>query len=116
MHSCKAISFFPNQRKLTILFERIVFRVLCGEWIESMWVCLECAGWPCIPFFLLTFVIGNLVVRGASFNLRFQRADHFFARLHLLNRPVLVASNLKVESYSITDVRVRVLLFCMDRY
>ncbi|CAF4162955.1 unnamed protein product, partial [Rotaria sordida] len=39
----------------------IVFRVLCGEWIESMWVCLECAGWPCIPFFLLTFVIGNLV-------------------------------------------------------
>ncbi|CAF3995487.1 unnamed protein product [Rotaria sordida] len=40
----------------------IVFRVLCGEWIESMWVCLECAGWPCIPFFLLTFVIGNLVI------------------------------------------------------
>ena len=27
-----------------------------------MWVCLECAGWPCIPFFLFTFVIGNLVV------------------------------------------------------
>lgn len=43
-------------------FQRIVFRVLCGEWIESMWVCLECAGWPCIPFFLFTFVIGNLVV------------------------------------------------------
>ncbi|CAF4186803.1 unnamed protein product, partial [Rotaria sp. Silwood2] len=39
----------------------IVFRVLCGEWIESMWTCLECAGWPCIPFFLFTFVIGNLV-------------------------------------------------------
>ena len=27
-----------------------------------MWVCLECAGWPCIPFFLFTFVIGNLVI------------------------------------------------------
>ncbi|CAF3656748.1 unnamed protein product [Rotaria sp. Silwood1] len=40
----------------------IVFRVLCGEWIESMWTCLQCAGWPCIPFFLFTFVIGNLVV------------------------------------------------------
>ncbi|CAF4075639.1 unnamed protein product [Rotaria sordida] len=40
----------------------IVFRVLCGEWIESMWICLECAGWPCIPFFLLTFVVGNLVI------------------------------------------------------
>ena len=45
---------------------RIVFRVLCGEWIESMWVCLECAGWPCYPFFLFTFVIGNLVVRRRS--------------------------------------------------
>ena len=48
-------------------WSRIVFRVLCGEWIESMWVCLECAGWPCIPFFLFTFVIGNLVVRMIEF-------------------------------------------------
>lgn len=40
----------------------IVFRVLCGEWIESMWVCIDVAGWPCIPFFLLTMVIGSLVV------------------------------------------------------
>ena len=40
----------------------IVFRVLCGEWIESMWDCLNVAGWPCVPFFLLTMVIGNLVV------------------------------------------------------
>ncbi|XP_063429093.1 sodium channel protein para-like isoform X4 [Mytilus trossulus] len=40
----------------------IVFRVLCGEWIESMWGCQRVAGWPCIPFFLLTFTIGNLVV------------------------------------------------------
>ncbi|XP_076373626.1 sodium channel protein para-like isoform X3 [Tachypleus tridentatus] len=40
----------------------IVFRVLCGEWIESMWDCLLVAGWACIPFFLATVVIGNLVV------------------------------------------------------
>lgn len=40
----------------------IVFRVLCGEWIESMWGCRRVAGIHCIPFFLLTFVIGNLVV------------------------------------------------------
>ncbi len=40
----------------------IVFRVLCGEWIESMWDCLNVAGWPCIPFFLLTMIIGNLVL------------------------------------------------------
>ncbi|XP_076370116.1 sodium channel protein para-like isoform X2 [Tachypleus tridentatus] len=40
----------------------IVFRVLCGEWIESMWDCILVSGWPCIPFFLATVVIGNLVV------------------------------------------------------
>lgn len=40
----------------------IVFRVLCGEWIESMWDCMHCAGAICVPFFLLTMVIGNLVV------------------------------------------------------
>ena len=40
----------------------IVFRVLCGEWIESMWDCMLCSGVICIPFFLLTMIIGNLVV------------------------------------------------------
>ncbi|ESO12722.1 hypothetical protein HELRODRAFT_124932, partial [Helobdella robusta] len=40
----------------------IVFRVLCGEWIESMWNCIRCSGSICIPFFLLTMIIGNLVV------------------------------------------------------
>ncbi|XP_047500155.1 sodium channel protein para-like [Penaeus chinensis] len=40
----------------------IVFRVLCGEWIESMWDCMLVGDWPCIPFFLATVVIGNLVV------------------------------------------------------
>ncbi len=40
----------------------IVFRVLCGEWIESMWDCMVVTGFFCVPFFLLTMVIGNLVV------------------------------------------------------
>ena len=40
----------------------IVFRVLCGEWIESMWNCMQVAGAACVPFFLATVVIGNLVV------------------------------------------------------
>lgn len=40
----------------------IVFRVLCGEWIDSMWYCIRAVGMSCIPFFLLTYVIGNLVV------------------------------------------------------
>uniref|UniRef100_A0A674PLI8 Sodium channel protein n=1 Tax=Takifugu rubripes TaxID=31033 RepID=A0A674PLI8_TAKRU len=41
----------------------IVFRVLCGEWIESMWDCMEVAGQPlCILVFMLVMVIGNLVL------------------------------------------------------
>uniref|UniRef100_A0A8C8HTB8 Sodium channel protein n=1 Tax=Oncorhynchus tshawytscha TaxID=74940 RepID=A0A8C8HTB8_ONCTS len=41
----------------------IVFRVLCGEWIETMWDCMEVAGQPlCLLVFMQVMVIGNLVV------------------------------------------------------
>ncbi|XP_053926631.1 sodium channel protein type 2 subunit alpha [Cuculus canorus] len=41
----------------------IVFRVLCGEWIETMWDCMEVAGQPmCLTVFMMVLVVGNLVV------------------------------------------------------
>lgn len=41
----------------------IVFRVLCGEWIETMWDCMEVAGMSkCIILYMMVMVIGNLVV------------------------------------------------------
>ena len=40
----------------------IVFRVLCGEWIESMWDCMYVAGKACVPYFLATVLVGNLVI------------------------------------------------------
>ncbi|XP_067398654.1 sodium channel protein type 5 subunit alpha-like [Emydura macquarii macquarii] len=41
----------------------IVFRILCGEWIETLWNCMEIAGkGMCLPFFLLVLVVGNLLV------------------------------------------------------
>ncbi|XP_054887668.1 sodium channel, voltage-gated, type I-like, alpha isoform X2 [Poeciliopsis prolifica] len=41
----------------------IVFRVLCGEWIETMWDCMEVAGkTPCLILYMTVMVIGNLVV------------------------------------------------------
>uniref|UniRef100_A0A8C5FBM0 Sodium channel protein n=1 Tax=Gadus morhua TaxID=8049 RepID=A0A8C5FBM0_GADMO len=41
----------------------IIFRVLCGEWIETMWDCMEVAGIPmCLTIFMMVMVIGNLVV------------------------------------------------------
>ncbi|XP_008051395.1 sodium channel protein type 5 subunit alpha isoform X4 [Carlito syrichta] len=41
----------------------IIFRILCGEWIETMWNCMEASGQSlCLLVFLLVMVIGNLVV------------------------------------------------------
>uniref|UniRef100_A0A4W6EST6 Sodium channel protein n=1 Tax=Lates calcarifer TaxID=8187 RepID=A0A4W6EST6_LATCA len=41
----------------------IIFRVLCGEWIETMWDCMEVAGQAmCLIVFMMVLVIGNLVV------------------------------------------------------
>ncbi|CAB1435050.1 unnamed protein product [Pleuronectes platessa] len=41
----------------------IVFRVLCGEWIETMWDCMEVAGkTKCLVVYMMVMVIGNLVV------------------------------------------------------
>ena len=40
----------------------IVFRVLCGEWIESMWDCMFLNGIMCIPYFMATVLIGYLVI------------------------------------------------------
>uniref|UniRef100_A0A8D0H470 Sodium channel protein n=1 Tax=Sphenodon punctatus TaxID=8508 RepID=A0A8D0H470_SPHPU len=44
----------------------IVFRILCGEWIETMWDCMEVAGQTmCLIVFMMVMVIGNLVVSGS---------------------------------------------------
>nr|AIW80048.1 voltage-gated sodium channel Nav1.7 variant b [Mus musculus] len=41
----------------------IVFRVLCGEWIETMWDRMEVAGQTmCLIVYMMVMVIGNLVV------------------------------------------------------
>uniref|UniRef100_A0A8C5IN58 Sodium channel protein n=1 Tax=Junco hyemalis TaxID=40217 RepID=A0A8C5IN58_JUNHY len=41
----------------------VVFRILCGEWIETMWDCMVVAEPSmCLVLFLLVMVIGNLVV------------------------------------------------------
>ncbi|XP_056357865.1 sodium channel protein type 8 subunit alpha-like [Oenanthe melanoleuca] len=41
----------------------IVLRVLCGEWIETMWDCMEVAGQAtCLIIYMMVMVIGNFVV------------------------------------------------------
>uniref|UniRef100_A0A286X9U2 Sodium channel protein n=1 Tax=Cavia porcellus TaxID=10141 RepID=A0A286X9U2_CAVPO len=41
----------------------VVFRILCGEWIETMWECMQEVSIPlCVLVFVLIMVIGKLVV------------------------------------------------------
>ncbi|KAM5233408.1 sodium channel protein type 10 subunit alpha isoform 3-T4 [Hipposideros larvatus] len=41
----------------------IIFRILCGEWIENMWACMEVGQKSiCLILFLTVMVLGNLVV------------------------------------------------------
>ncbi|KAM7415234.1 hypothetical protein PAMA_019854 [Pampus argenteus] len=41
----------------------IVFRILCGKWIEPMWDCMLFAGQgTCVAFFMIVLVIGNLLI------------------------------------------------------
>ncbi|KAF6313448.1 sodium voltage-gated channel alpha subunit 10 [Rhinolophus ferrumequinum] len=41
----------------------IVFRILCGEWIENMWACMQVGQKSiCLILFLTVMVLGNLVV------------------------------------------------------
>ena len=40
----------------------MVFRVLCGEWIEPLWDCMRATNPVVILFFLPAFVIGNFIV------------------------------------------------------
>lgn len=47
----------------------VVFRILCGEWIENMWECMQNVdnAQLCIVVFLLIMVIGKLVVSVSDF-------------------------------------------------
>ncbi len=41
----------------------VVFRALCGEWIETMWDCMEVSSQAvCVTFFITLVIVGNLLV------------------------------------------------------
>lgn len=45
-----------------------VFRILCGEWIETLWDCFKVAGqFSCIPFYMMVILIGKLLVSNPCF-------------------------------------------------
>lgn len=40
----------------------MVFRIICGEWIEPLWTCMWASSEWAILFILPAFIIGNLIV------------------------------------------------------
>ncbi|XP_076465332.1 sodium channel protein 1 brain-like [Babylonia areolata] len=40
----------------------MIFRVLCGEWIEPLWQCMRAANELCMAVFLPALIIGNFIV------------------------------------------------------
>ena len=40
----------------------LIFRILCGEWIEPLWLCMQAAGQVCMAVFLPTLILGHFVV------------------------------------------------------
>ncbi|XP_058414210.1 sodium channel protein type 8 subunit alpha isoform X9 [Diceros bicornis minor] len=83
----------------------IVFRVLCGEWIETMWDCMEVAGQAmCLIVFMMVMVIGNLVkcdkVR-AKCKSRSEHLSHFSKVLNLFL--ALLLSSFSADNLAATD-------------
>ena len=40
----------------------LIFRILCGEWIEPLWDCMRASGELCMVVFLPTLILGNFMV------------------------------------------------------
>nr|AEF59076.1 putative voltage-dependent cation channel [Monosiga brevicollis] len=40
----------------------VVFRVLCGEWIELLWETMHAAGYGAVVYYVIVLVVGNFVV------------------------------------------------------
>ncbi|EDQ91804.1 uncharacterized protein MONBRDRAFT_22969 [Monosiga brevicollis MX1] len=40
----------------------VVFRVLCGEWIELLWETMHAAGYGAVVYYVIVLVVGNFIV------------------------------------------------------
>ena len=40
----------------------LIFRIICGEWVELLWDCMRAAGPISIVLFIPAFLIGHLIV------------------------------------------------------
>lgn len=40
----------------------LIFRIICGEWVEPLWDCMRAAGPASIILFIPAFVLGHFIV------------------------------------------------------
>lgn len=87
----------------------LVVRTLCGQWIETLWDCMEVSGKPlCLTFFMTLVVVGDLLVslclvpapQVRCRNLRSSCGAHSFlqSQSESHNQPV------KTESWNMTEL------------
>ena len=53
----------------SIVYYIMVFRILCGEWIEPLWDCMRAADELCMAVFLPTLILGNFIVSTCMYHL-----------------------------------------------
>ncbi|KAJ8304693.1 hypothetical protein KUTeg_018276 [Tegillarca granosa] len=53
----------PRWRFTDILHSLLmIFRILCGEWIEELWECMRASSEVCLVVFLPSLILGNFIV------------------------------------------------------
>jgi len=40
----------------------MIFRILCGEWIEPLYECMLATGTWAVAFYMLALIVGNFLV------------------------------------------------------
>eukprot|EP00045_Choanoeca_perplexa_P001967 m.22459 g.22459 ORF g.22459 m.22459 type:complete len:1360 (+) comp11254_c0_seq3:204-4283(+) len=40
----------------------LIFRILCGEWVEPLWDTMLVSGYAAVPFYVCVLVIGNFII------------------------------------------------------
>lgn len=59
----------------------LIFRILCGEWIEELWNCMRAADELCMVVFLPTLVFGYFIV-----SLHYHTIHHQFKHIQVWDR------------------------------
>ncbi|XP_055365944.1 sodium channel protein type 4 subunit alpha B-like [Betta splendens] len=88
----------------------VAVRILCGEWIETLWDCMEVSGQAtCQIFYLMVMLIGNLLVLNLFLGLLLSSLNgDYFVPVENVENNIQIALNqirnrLKIRTYKETE-------------